>query len=143
MKVREERNGKLVGAAETSKERAEWRRLQQINLCVLGLLKRKEWPQCHSESSWQVRRSRLCQNEKEQSRQSKAPDRKGERVKVSKSGTLTREKEIRARAWRGKSGLHGEKRGVPRRKGRTCKKSLPRTSRRKHEQVSGRKRSPG
>ena len=28
-------------------------------------------------SSWQVRQSRLCQNEKEQSRQSRAPDRKG------------------------------------------------------------------
>ena len=29
----------------------------------LGLLKRKEWPQCHKESSWQARRSRPCQKE--------------------------------------------------------------------------------
>ena len=69
------RSGRLVGAAETSKELAEWRRLQQRNLSILDLLKRKEWPQCHRESSWQVRRNRLCQKEKEQSRQSRAPDR--------------------------------------------------------------------
>ena len=41
----EKRNGRLVGAAETSKERAERRRPQQSNLSILGLLKRKEWPQ--------------------------------------------------------------------------------------------------
>ena len=35
----EKRNGRLVGAAETSKERAEWRRLQQKNLSILGLPK--------------------------------------------------------------------------------------------------------
>ena len=55
---------------------AEWRRLQRKNLSILGLLKRKGWPQCHRESSWQVRQSRLCQNRKEQSRLSRAPDRK-------------------------------------------------------------------
>ena len=63
----EKRNGRLVGAAETSKARAEWRRLQRKNLNILGLPKRKEWPQCHRESSWQERRSRPCQKEKEQS----------------------------------------------------------------------------
>ena len=71
---KEKRNGSLVGAAETSKERAEWRRLQQKNLSILGLLKRKERPQCHRENSWQERRSCLCQ--KEQSRQSVVPDHK-------------------------------------------------------------------
>ena len=45
----EKRNGRLVGAAETSKERAEWRRLQRKNWNILGLPKRKEWPQCHRE----------------------------------------------------------------------------------------------
>ena len=70
----EKRSGKLVGAAETSKECAEWRRLQQKNLNILGLLKRKEWPQCHRESNWQVCRSRPCQKEKEQSRLSRVPD---------------------------------------------------------------------
>ena len=42
-----------------------------------GLPKRKEWPQCHIESSWQERRSSPCQKEEEQSRQSKAPDHEG------------------------------------------------------------------
>ena len=37
----EKRNGRLVGAAETSKERAEWRRFQRKNLSILGLLKGK------------------------------------------------------------------------------------------------------
>ena len=73
----EKRNGRLVGAAETSKERAEWRRLQRKNLSILGLPRRKEWPQCHRESSWQERRSRLCQKEKEQSRLSRVPDHEG------------------------------------------------------------------
>ena len=73
----EKRNGRLVRAAETSKERAEWRRLQRRNLSILGLPKRKEWSQCHRESSWQERRSRPCQKEKEQSRLSKAPDHEG------------------------------------------------------------------
>ena len=50
---------------------------------------------------------------------------------------------IRVRAWRGKGGLHGERRQIPRRKGRASKKSLPRTSRIKHGRVSGRKSSPG
>ena len=45
----EKRSGRLAAAAETSKERAEWRRLQRKNLSILGLPKRKEWPQCHRE----------------------------------------------------------------------------------------------
>ena len=73
----EKRNGRLVGAAETSKERAEWRRLQRKNLNILGLLKRKEWSQWHRESSWQERRSRPCQKKKEQSRLSRVPDHEG------------------------------------------------------------------
>ena len=60
----EKKNGRLDGAAETSKERAEWRRLQWKNLSILGLPKRKEWPQCHRESSWQERRSCPCQKKK-------------------------------------------------------------------------------
>ena len=73
----EKRNGRLVGAAETSKERAEWHRLQRKNLNKLDLLKMKEWPQNHKESSWQERRSRPCQKEKEQSRLSRVPDHEG------------------------------------------------------------------
>ena len=48
---------------------------------ILGLL-RKEWPQCYRKISWQVRR--LCQKEREQSRQSKVPDREGRESKVKR-----------------------------------------------------------
>ena len=68
---------------------------------------------------------------------------RGERVKVDESRTLARVRRIRARAWSGKDGLHCEGRKIPRRTGRASNKSLPRTSRRKHERVSGRKSSPG
>ena len=71
----EKKNGRLYGVAETSKERAEWRRLQRKNWNKLGLPKRKEWPQCHRQSSWQVRRSRPRQ--KEQSRLSRVPHHEG------------------------------------------------------------------
>ena len=71
----EKKNGRLFGVAETSKERAEWRRLQRKNWNILGLPKIKEWPQCHRESSWQERRSRPCQKEK--SRLSRVPDHEG------------------------------------------------------------------
>ena len=54
-----------------------------------------------------------------------------------------RVREIRAGAWSAKGGLHREQGQISRRKGRACKKSLPRTSRRKHERVSGRKSFPG
>ena len=134
----EKKNGRLYGVAKTSKERAEWRRLQRKNLSTLGLPKRKEWPQCHRESSWQERRSRPCQKETEQSHLSRAPGHEG-----GESRTLARVRGIRARAWRGKGGLDREGRQIPRRTGRASKKSLPRTSRRKHERVSGRKSFPG
>ena len=137
----EKRNGKLVGAAETSKERAEWRRLQPKNLNILGLPKRKEWPQCHRVSSWQERRSRPYQKEKEQSRLSKAPDHEGGESQGVREPHLGEKEGFRARAWSGKGGLHRERGQIPRRIGRTSNKSLPRTSRRKHERVSGRKSS--
>ena len=94
----EKKNGRLVGAAKTSKNRAKWRRLQRKNWNKLGLLKRKKWLQCHRESSWQVHQGHPCQKEKEQSRQSRVPDHEGERVKVSESHTLARERRIRVRA---------------------------------------------
>ena len=67
---------------------------------------------------------------------------RGERVKVSESCTLAREREIRARARRGEDGLHSEKKEVLKKERKGKQESLPRTSRRKHEQVSGRKSSP-
>ena len=91
-KGQEKSSGSLVGAAETSKELAEWRRFQWKNFSILDLLKRKEWPRCHRESSWQARRSRLCQKEKEQSHLSRVLDREGERIKVSESRILVRER---------------------------------------------------
>ena len=139
----EKRNGRLYGAAETSIEHAEWRRLQRKNLNILGLQKKKEWPQCHRESSWQERRGRPCQKKKELSRLSRVPDHEGERAKVGESRTLTRKKGIRARTWSGKSRLHRERGQIPRRKERASCKSLLITSKRKHERVSGRKSSPG
>ena len=148
--VREIRRERLQGIAEgasiaprLASSSAEWRRLQRKNLSMLGLLKRKEWPQCHRESSWQERRSRPCQKKKKQSRLSRVPGHGGERVKVGESRTLAREKRIRARARRGKVGLHREGRQIPRRRRRASKKDLPRRCRRKHKQVSGRKGSPG
>ena len=68
---------------------------------------------------------------------------RGGRVKVGESRTFARERRIRERAWRGKGGVHGERRQIPRRKGRASNKSLPKGSRRKHERVSRRKSSPG
>ena len=67
---------------------------------------------------------------------------RGERVKVGESCTLARERGIRVRAWSGEGGINSEGRQISRRKGRESKESLPRTSRRKHERVSGRKSSP-
>ena len=139
---RREKNGRLYGVAETSKERAECRRLQWKNLNILGLPKRKEWPQCHRESNWQERRSRPCQKEK--SRLSRVPDHEGGESQNGRERHLGKsEGWIRARAWSGKGGLHGERGQIPRRTGRASNKSLPRTSRRKHERVSGRKSSSG
>ena len=98
----EKRNGRLVGATETSKERAEWRRLQRRNLNILGLPKRKEWSQCHRESSWQERRSRPCQKEKKQSCLSRVPDHEGGESQDGREPHLGK---------RGGSGReHGEKR---------------------------------
>ena len=45
------RNGRLVGAAEISKEHAQKCRLQRKNLSTLGQPKIEGWPQCHRESS--------------------------------------------------------------------------------------------
>ena len=75
--IEKKKNGRLVGAAETSKERAEWRSLQRKNLNILGLPKRKEWPPCHREQLASTP-SRPCQKEKEQSRLSRVPDHEGE-----------------------------------------------------------------
>ena len=72
------------------------------------------------------------------------PKRKGTEPSVQIMTMRGRESRwARAGAWRGKGGLHSEGGQILKRKGRTRKKNLPRTSRRKHERVSGRKSSPG
>ena len=68
---------------------------------------------------------------------------RGERVKMSERPHLDEREEGQSESMERKSGLHRERRKIPRRTGRASKKSLPRTSRRKHERVSGRKSSPG
>ena len=94
----EKRNGRHYCVAETSKERAEWRRLQRKNWNILGLPKRKEWPQCHRESSWQERRSRPCQKEKEQSHLSRVSDHEGGESQDGREPHLGESEGIRARA---------------------------------------------
>ena len=87
----EKKNGRLVGAAETSKERAGWRRLQRKNLNILGLLNRKEWPQCPRESSWHERLSCPCQKKRNRT---VCPEHqimgREERVKMGESRTLAK-----------------------------------------------------
>ena len=97
----EKKNGRLYGAAETSKERAEWRRLQRKNLNILGLQKRKEWPQCHRVSIWQVCRSRPCQKEKEQSRPSIPPDHEGGESQGEQKPHLGKREGDQSMEWKG------------------------------------------
>ena len=139
----QKRNGRLIGADETSKNRGEWHRLQQKNLSIPGLPKAKEWSQRHRKSSWQKHRSCPCQKEKEQSCLSRVQDHDGAETQGGQELHLGETGGIRTRAWRGKGGFHRERREIPKRKGRASKKSLPKRSRRKHERVSGRKSSPG
>ena len=50
---------------------------------------------------------------------------RGERVEMGESRTLAREKGIRARPWRGKGGLHRERKQIPRRKGKGKQEEPP------------------
>ena len=93
--------------------------------------------------SWQVGRSRPCQRKRNRAVCPEYQIMRGVRVKTGESRTLARKRGIRTRAWSGKGGLHHEREQISRRKGRASNKSLPRTSRRRHERVSGRKSSPG
>ena len=97
----EKRICKLVVAAETNKELANWCIVEQGNLNTLDLVKenRKEWPRRHKVRSRQVRQSRLCQKKKEMSHLFRSRDREigesqGERephfgkVEVDQSGSM-------------------------------------------------------
>ena len=140
----ENRNGRLVGAAETSKQRAEWRRLQRKNLSILGLPEKERVvsvPQ--REQLARTPEPPLPKGKRNRDVCPKYHIMRGMRVKMGESRTLARKRGIRARAWSGKGGLHRERGKIPRRKGRASNKNLPRTTRRKHERVSERKSSPG
>ena len=107
----EKRNGRLVGAAETSKERAEWRRLQRKNLNILGWACRKGKSGL-SATERAVGKNAGAALAKRKRNRAVCPEyqiMKGERVKMGESRTLARERGIRARVWGGKGGLHGER----------------------------------
>ena len=89
------RSGRLVSAAETSKEHAEWRRLQRTNLNKL--LKRKEWSQCQRKQLASTPEPPLPKGN-EQSRQSIVPDHEWGRDS----------RWTRAAPWRERGGLERE-----------------------------------
>ena len=66
----------------------------------------------------------LAKGKKEQSRHFRVPDHGGE-SQCGREPHLGKREGIRARAWRGMGGLHGEERQILGRKGRASKKSLP------------------
>ena len=109
----------------------------------MGLLKRKKWPQCHGESSWQERRSRPCQNEKEQSRQSRVPDHERGESQCGREPHLGEREEDQSGSSERKGWLYSKRGQIQKRKGTASKKSPPRRSRKKHEQVSRCKSAPG
>ena len=132
------RNGRLVGAAETNEERAEWHRLQRK---YWACRKGKSGLSATERAKDKYAGAALAKRKRNRAVSPEYQILRRERVKVGESCTLARERRIRARAWRGKGGLYGEQRQIPRKKARASKKSLPRTSRRKHGRVSGRKSS--
>ena len=113
-----------------SAELAEWRRLQQRNLSILGLLKRKValMPQ-RERAVGKYARATFAKRKKNRAISPKHQTVRGKGVQVSEYHTLARKRQIRVRARKEKSGLHHERRRVPKKKGRASKKSLPRGSR--------------
>ena len=122
------RSSRLVGAAETSKERAEWHRLQRKNLSILGLLKRKDGLSATERAVGEYAGAALAKRKRNRAVSPEYQIMRGD----SQGG---REPHLGER--------EGDQSGSMRRKGRASKKNLPKRSRRKHERVSGRKSSPG
>ena len=108
----EGKSGRLVGAAKISNELAEWRRLQQKNLSTLGLLKRKEWPQCQKAVGKNARAA-FAKRKRNRAVCPKHQIIRWEGVKVSERYTLARERAIKTGAWREKDGFHSQERQVP------------------------------
>ena len=88
--VEKKRNGRLVGAAETSKERAAWRRLQRKNLNKLGLsvTERAVGKYARAAFAKRKRNSAICPQYQIM---------REEKVKMGKSRTLASKRGIRAR----------------------------------------------
>ena len=86
-----------------------------------------------TESSWQECRSLFSKKKKEQSHPPKSQDRVEEKIKMGKSRTLVRKKEIRAKTWSTKSGLHNEGKWVLGRSGKASRERASWRKRRQHE----------
>ena len=98
---KEKRNGRLVYAAEISEKLAERPRLQQKNLNILGLAKKKGRLQCRKVSSWQDARAVFAKGKRNTAISPEFQIVRWERVEVIESCTLARMRSERD---------HGEKR---------------------------------
>ena len=102
-----------------------------------GTAEKKELPQCHRESIWQVGQAALAKRKRNRAL---CPD---HQIMRCESRTLVRERGDQSGSMGGKGGLYSEGRQVPIRRGRASKDNLPRRSRRKHKWVCRRKSSLG
>ena len=108
---REDSSSQRVGnrkESEGRRGRAEkwqtWCCRDQLRACrlqrkknIVGLPNRKGWSQCHKVISWQGRQTRLYKKEKEQTHQSRSPDREvgeshGDRKRGDRSGNTESKK---------------------------------------------------
>ena len=89
------RNGRLVGAAKTSKDCTEWCRIQRKNLSILGLLKWKEWSSATERAVGKYVRATFAKRKRNTAICQEYQIMRWEKVKVSESHTLAREREIK------------------------------------------------
>ena len=108
------RNGGLVDAKEPSKDRTEWRRLQEKNSSVLCLIKRKAWPSATERAVGKYARAAFSKRKRNRTVGPEHRMVREERVKVSESCTLASERGIIAGGWKRKDELHRERRQIPR-----------------------------
>ena len=110
------KNGRLVGAAETCKERAEWRRLQPKKLEHTEPAEKERV--ATEKAVGKYAKAAFAKRKKNRAVCLEYQIMREEKVKVGESRTLARKRGIRAGAWSGKGGLHSEGRQIARRKGR-------------------------
>ena len=99
----EKRNGGLVGAAETSKELKEWRRLQRKNLNILGLLKGKSGHSAIERAIGKYAGGAFAKRKRNRAVSSGYQIMREERVKVGETRSLARERGDRSGSmkWKG------------------------------------------